>query len=96
MIIVNAQKLLQGLHAVHVHSVGKCEGPARERITLGRGETSISDSDGSAIFIYAPADDNKTDPAGNSGDRIARGVMTKVAAKREHIVMAQALRRLSL
>jgi Cu-Zn family superoxide dismutase len=53
-----------------------------ESITLGAGETSIFDSDGSAILIHATADDNMTDPAGNSGDRIACGVIAKAAAKK--------------
>jgi superoxide dismutase, Cu-Zn family len=119
LIIVNANGLPEGLHAVHIHSIGKCEGPAftsagghfnplnkkhglknpdgphagdlpdmyvnkdgvgryealLESMTLGSGETSIFDSDGSAIVIHATADDNMTDPAGNSGDRIACGVI---------------------
>jgi Cu-Zn family superoxide dismutase len=52
-------------------------------MTLGSGETSIFDADGSAIVIHAAADDNKSDPAGNSGDRIACGVITKAAAKKQ-------------
>jgi Cu-Zn family superoxide dismutase len=52
-------------------------------MTLGPGETSIFDADGSAIVIHAAADDNRTDPAGNSGDRIACGVITNVAAKKK-------------
>jgi Cu-Zn family superoxide dismutase len=53
-----------------------------DSITLGSGETSILDADGSAIIIHVTADDNVTDPAGNSGDRIACGVVTKAAAKK--------------
>lgn len=34
----------------------------------------LLDSDGSAMLIHASADDQKTDPSGNSGDRIACGV----------------------
>jgi superoxide dismutase, Cu-Zn family len=127
LIIVNAKGLPEGLHTVHIHSVGKCEGPAftsagghfnplnkkhglknpdgphsgdlpdlyvnkdgvgryealMESMTLGAGATSIFDSDGSAIVIHATADDNMTDPAGNSGDRIACGVITKSAAKKK-------------
>src|SRR5882724_1216919 len=118
---VNVKGLPQGLHAVHFHSVGKCEGPAftsagghfnpqnkkhglknpdgphagdlpdmfvnkdgmgryealMESMTLGAGETSVFDADGSAIVVHATADDNITDPAGNSGDRIACGVITR-------------------
>lgn len=34
----------------------------------------IRDADGSAFVIHASADDQKTDPSGNSGDRLACGV----------------------
>jgi superoxide dismutase, Cu-Zn family len=125
LITVNVKGLPQGLHAVHVHAVGKCEGPAftsagghfnplskkhglknpdgphagdlpdmyvnkdgagryealMESMALGAGQTSVFDADGSAIVVHATADDNVTDPAGNSGDRIACGVITKAAAK---------------
>jgi superoxide dismutase, Cu-Zn family len=36
---------------------------------------SLRDGDGTAIVIHADPDDYKTDPAGNSGDRIACGVV---------------------
>ena len=122
---VTVKGLPEGLHAIHFHSVGKCEGPAFtsagphfnpmnkkhglknpagphagdlpdmyvekngvgryevliDSITLGPGETSVFDADGSAIVVHITADDNVTDPAGNSGDRIACGVITKAATK---------------
>lgn len=34
----------------------------------------LMDEDGSAMVVHASADDQKTDPSGNSGDRIACGV----------------------
>ena len=121
LLTINVNGLPEGLHAVHVHSVGKCEGPAftsagphfnplnkkhglenaagphagdlpdmyvekngagryevlLDGITLGSGETSIFDADGSAIVIHVTADDNVTDPTGNSGDRIACGVIVR-------------------
>jgi superoxide dismutase, Cu-Zn family len=124
LITVDVKGLPQGLHAVHVHAVGKCEGPAFtsagghfnpqnkkrgfknpdgphagdlpymyvnkdgvgryevlvENIALG-GQTSVFDADGSAIVVHATADDNVTDPAGNSGDSIACGVITRAATK---------------
>jgi superoxide dismutase, Cu-Zn family len=127
LIIVNANGLPQGLHAVHIHSVGKCDGPSFASagghfnplgkkhglsnpdgphagdlpdlyvnqdgvgryeallgsMTLSSSETSIFDADGSAIVIHTAADDNRTDPAGNSGDRIACGVITKATAKKQ-------------
>ena len=45
-------------------------------ISLEKGkDISLLDDDGSSIVIHASADDYKTDPAGNSGDRIACGVI---------------------
>lgn len=41
-----------------------------EGITL-RGEGNLLDGDGSSMVIHAGPDDNKTDPSGNSGARIA-------------------------
>lgn len=103
-----------GVHGVHVHAVGKCDGPGFEsagshwnpaekqhglenprghhagdmpNLTIGadgggtltyllRGATAsgLLDEDGSAIVVHAAADDQQTDPSGNSGDRIACGV----------------------
>jgi superoxide dismutase, Cu-Zn family len=45
-------------------------------VTLGEGPTSLFGPDGTAIVVHAAADDEKTDPAGNSGARIACGVIT--------------------
>lgn len=45
--------------------------------TLGAGENSLLDADGSALVIHAGPDDMKSDPAGNSGDRIACGVIVQ-------------------
>lgn len=44
--------------------------------TLKDGPHSLL-TNGTAIVIHAKADDYKTDPSGNSGDRIACGVLTK-------------------
>jgi len=44
-------------------------------ITLAAGEGSLFDEDGSALVLHADPDDLATDPAGNSGDRIACGVI---------------------
>ena len=119
LVRVEAKGLTPGLHGVHVHAVGKCDGPAftsagghfnpagkkhglkspdgphagdlpnmlvakdgagrfealTDAITLRAGALSVFDADGSAIVVHAGADDNTTDPAGNSGDRVACGII---------------------
>lgn len=45
-------------------------------VTLSEGESSLLDADGSAIVIHADPDDYQTDPSGNSGERIACGVVS--------------------
>jgi Cu-Zn family superoxide dismutase len=46
-------------------------------LNLGNDSHSIFSNGGSALVIHAKADDLKTDPAGNAGDRIACGVIKK-------------------
>ncbi len=111
-----------GTHGIHIHAVGKCDGPAfttagghydlaghkhglenpagphagdmpnivvaeggsavvdltTPRVSLdGSAGPTLFDADGSAVVIHAAADDQRTDPAGNAGARIACGVITK-------------------
>jgi Cu-Zn family superoxide dismutase len=44
---------------------------------LGTDNHSVFSNGGTTLVIHANADDMKTDPAGNSGPRIACGVITK-------------------
>ncbi|HEY4240832.1 MAG TPA: superoxide dismutase family protein [Kofleriaceae bacterium] len=46
-------------------------------VTLDDGPHSVFTGGGTALVIHASSDDMKTDPSGNSGDRIACGVITK-------------------
>ena len=46
-------------------------------LTWSEGSHSIFSNGGTALVIHAKADDQKTDPAGNSGDRIACAAITK-------------------
>ncbi len=46
-------------------------------VTFADGPHSLFSNGGTAIVIHAKADDYKTDPSGNSGDRIACGMIAK-------------------
>jgi len=55
----------------------------KAKMKLEDGEVTLKDgphsllTNGAAIVVHAKADDYKTDPSGNSGDRVACGVFTK-------------------
>lgn len=42
-----------------------------------RGSNSLFDADSAAVIVHVQPDDYRTDPAGNAGDRIACGVVSK-------------------
>lgn len=107
--------LTPGVHGIHLHAVGMCEGtftsagphinPAGAHHGLSNPQgphagdlpnisadangnasidldsqkgvsiASLKDADGSAIVVHATADDQRSDPAGNSGARVACGVI---------------------
>jgi Cu-Zn family superoxide dismutase len=117
--VAGATGLSQGVHGIHIHTVGRCDGPGfasagghwnptghqhgslnpqgalmgdLPNLTIdgaGHGELDaliaggrlaagpnmLIDDDGAAIVIHAGPDDYRTDPAGNSGGRIACGVI---------------------
>jgi superoxide dismutase, Cu-Zn family len=118
---LNLMNLTPGEHAIHVHTVAKCEGPAfttagphlnpdakhhglqnpdgphagdmpnftvaadgtakttvvAPGVTMGDDSHSVFTNGGTALVIHAKADDMKSDPAGNAGDRIACGTIAK-------------------
>jgi Cu-Zn family superoxide dismutase len=45
-------------------------------VTLKAGPKSLADADGSALVIHAKADDYKTQPSGDAGDRIVCAVVS--------------------
>jgi Cu-Zn family superoxide dismutase len=50
-----------------------------DRVTLTAGTTSLFDADGSSIVVHANADDQVSQPSGNSGARIACGVVQNLS-----------------
>lgn len=73
----------QGPHAGDMNNfMVKANGTANQtvtntRVNLGSDARSLYTNGGTAIVIHAKGDDQKTDPSGNSGDRIACGVISK-------------------
>ena len=59
---------------VRADGTGRAE-LTNDRISLAQGATSLFDADGSSVVVHAAPDDYRTNPAGNSGARIACGVI---------------------
>ena len=120
-VALEVEGLEEGMHGIHFHETGMCEGPdfetagghfnpadamhgmdnpdgphagdlpnieassdgtasqefTAENVTLAIGEeNSLLKEGGTALVIHAGEDDQTTDPSGDSGDRIACGVVT--------------------
>jgi superoxide dismutase, Cu-Zn family len=82
----NKQHGLQNSNGPHAGDMNnftvKADGTAEAtvqnpRVNLGQDEHSVFSNGGTALVIHAKADDMKTDPSGNAGDRIACGLITK-------------------
>ncbi|MBS4201943.1 superoxide dismutase family protein [Bacillus sp. FJAT-49732] len=74
----------KGFHAGDLHNIEVTDKGTvnveitAPNVTLKQGEkNTLLDEDGSALMIHTQADDYKTDPAGNAGNRIVCGVISK-------------------
>lgn len=73
----------EGHHAGDVKNFTVRDDGTAEKVHLENADVTLKDgphsllTNGAAIVVHAKADDYKTDPSGNSGDRIACGVITK-------------------
>jgi len=73
----------QGHHAGDLPNINAAKGAAKIKVlakgvTLAdTGDNSLFHAGGTSLVVHAKEDDRKTDPAGNAGDRIACGVITK-------------------
>ena len=46
-------------------------------LSLSSGSGAVLDADGTAVVVHAKADDHASQPAGDSGDRVACGVLSR-------------------
>lgn len=73
----------QGPHAGDMMDLTvKPDGTANQTVTnshvsLGTDTHSLFGANGASLVVHEKADDQKTDPSGNSGDRIACGIVSK-------------------
>jgi Cu-Zn family superoxide dismutase len=70
----------EGPHAgdmpnLHVPSDGRLSIEVLNPAVTLSGKSALLDDDGAALVIHEAADDYRTDPAGNAGDRIACGII---------------------
>jgi Cu-Zn family superoxide dismutase len=70
----------EGPHAgdmpnLHVPADGRLSLEVLNQAVTLSGKAALLDDDGAALVIHEAADDYRTDPAGNAGDRIACGII---------------------
>ena len=77
----NPRAAVHGAHAgdlpnlaVNTAGIGHLDAKS-DRATLSPGLVTVFDSSGSALIIHAASDDLTTDPTGNSGGRVACGII---------------------
>jgi superoxide dismutase, Cu-Zn family len=70
----NARVLGSGLLQVEVYNPS---------VTLSGGDAPLLDQDGSALVIHAKADDYKSQPSGDAGERIACAVVSRSAGQQQ-------------
>jgi superoxide dismutase, Cu-Zn family len=61
---------------LHVPADGRLSVEVLNQAVTLSGKSALLDDDGASLVIHAAADDYRTDPSGNAGDRIACGVIT--------------------
>lgn len=61
---------------INAQGTGRLE-TTTNRISLSEGQRTLFDANGSTLIIHAARDDQRTNPAGNSGARIAGGVVVR-------------------
>jgi Cu-Zn family superoxide dismutase len=72
-----------GAHAgdlpnIHVPETGEASVEVlAQGVTLSQGQASLLDANGSALVLHAKPDDYASDPAGNAGDRVACGIVSR-------------------
>lgn len=65
-----------GPHAGDLGNVRvSADGTARATLPLPKGADGLFDADGAAVIVHSGADDLRTDPGGDSGSRVACGVL---------------------
>jgi Cu-Zn family superoxide dismutase len=67
----------EGHHAGDMKNITVGENGKLKTTIINDDSHSLFSNGGTALVIHAKADDMKTDPAGNAGDRIACGIITK-------------------
>jgi Cu-Zn family superoxide dismutase len=67
----------EGMHMGDLSNIEvAADGGGSSIFTIAATRNALADAEGTSLVIHAKADDYKTDPSGNSGDRIACAVLS--------------------